>query len=125
MTIGQAASSLGVSEKTIRRRIKSGFLQADLVGDPPHYEIDFQGLHGGQDIPGQRVDSNGHKASEGVDKGRSDAYPDLMRILRDQLQEKDRQIKELHILLQGAHEQTSRMLTDGGGRRQRWWWPFG
>ena len=40
MTIGEAASSLGVSEKTIRRRIKKGVIRAGLSGSPPMYKLD-------------------------------------------------------------------------------------
>ncbi len=49
----------------------------------------------------------------------------IVETLKGQLQEKDRQIKELHILLQGAQEQTIRMLNAGNGHQKRWWWPFG
>ena len=112
VTITQAASTLSVSEKTVRRRIKNGTLPAELVGDPPRYEIDPEALDSVQDESTQRVD-NGH----------DNVYP-LVQILQEQLQEKDRQIKELHILLQGAQEQTSRMLVSGNGHRKHWWWPF-
>jgi len=114
VSIVQAASTLGVSEKTIRRRIKSGSLRAELVGDPRRYEIDPADLDSVQEESTPRMDSD-----------QDTVYPALIQILREQLQEKDRQIKELHILLQGAHEQAGRMLTAGNGHRRRWWWPFG
>lgn len=114
MTIAQAASTLGVSEKTIRRRVKNGSLPAQLVGEPPHYEIAPEDLGIVQEESTPPVD---------VDQGALEYA--LIETLKAQLQEKDRQIKELHILLQGAQEQTSRMLDAGNGHHRRWWWPFG
>ena len=114
MTISQAASTLGVSEKTIRRWIKSGSLRARLVGEPPRYEIDPEDL-----------DNVHAKSTQEVGNGRDGVYPALIGMLQEQLHEKDRQIKELNILLQGAQDQTSRMLTSGNTERKRWWWPFG
>lgn len=117
ISIVQAASTLGVSEKTIRRRIKRGLIRAQLVGEPPRYEIEDE-----------EVDTVQVTSNQGEDNGEGDGidnvYPGWVDVLREQLQEKDRQIKELHILLQGAHEQTGRML-ESGRTKQRKWWPFG
>ncbi len=114
MTIAQAASTLGVSEKTVRRRVKNGSLPAQLVGDPPHYEIapEDLGIVQEESTPPIDVDQDALEYA-------------LIEALKAQLQEKDRQIKELHILLQGAQEQASRMLNAGNGHHRRWWWPFG
>ncbi len=177
VTVAQAASTMGVSEKTIRRRIKSGALQAQLVGDPAHYEIDTalqdigqdtsthragetngaaaNGGHRldiGQDTSTQRAEkaadpavNGGHRqdngqdtstpwtdetagpAAEGgqpVDNGKQDVYQEMIGTLTSQLVEKDRQINELHILLQMAQEQAGRALA-APRRARRWWWPFG
>ena len=113
ITIAQAASTLNVSEKTIRRRIKNGVIQAALVGNPARYEIAADELGSGQNESARKTD-NGH----------NNVYPNLAHMLQEQLQEKDRQIKELHILLQSAQEQTSRMLVVGNGNQKHWWWPF-
>ena len=113
ITIAQAASTLNVSEKTIRRRIKNGVIQAALVGNPARYEIAADELDSGQNGSTQKTDN-----------GYDNVYPNLSQMLQEQLQEKDRQIKELHILLQSAQEQASRMLVVGNGNQKHWWWPF-
>ena len=126
MTIGQAATTLGVSEKTIRRRIKKGLLEARLVGEPPHYEIDESIIGGGEEVSRQ-TDEYVQPRKETIDPTAlgSRGYEDLVDMLKKQLSEKDGQIKELHILLQAAQEQTGRILTAGVQGKRRWWWPFG
>ncbi|MQF65079.1 hypothetical protein FIM04_03040 [SAR202 cluster bacterium AC-409-J13_OGT_754m] len=142
MTIGQTAATLGVSEKTIRRRIKKGLLNAKLVGEPPHYEIEASEIGFNEELSSQSDDfvqpvsdpeglsSQSDEFVQPVSDPSGDTtqnkdYRDLLDMLKEQLSEKDGQIKELHILLQAAQEQAGRILTAGGERRRRWWWPFG
>ncbi len=115
-SIAQAAAQLGVHPTTIRRQIRAGKLPAELVDgqwtihDDAIAEAMEQGQHSKQDA---RDDNSG-------------AYQMLIPVLERQLEEKDRQIRELHVLLQAAQEQTQRMLSTGStpGPRRRWWWPF-
>ena len=126
MTIGQAATTLGVSEKTIRRRIKKGLLEARLVGEPPHYEID-ESIIGVREEVSSQPEGDDRPVKEAIDQTTFGVrgYEDLVDMLKKQLSEKDGQIKELHILLQAAQEQTGRILTAGVQGRRRRWWPFG
>ena len=125
MTIGQTAATLGVSEKTIRRRIKKGLLNAKLVGEPPHYEIEASEIGFNEELSSQNDDFVQPVSDPSGDTTQNKDYRDLLDMLKEQLSEKDGQIKELHILLQAAQEQAGRILTAGGQRRRRWWWPFG
>ena len=124
MTIGQAATTLGVSEKTVRRRIKRGLLNAKLMGDPPHYEIEPVEIGIDEDLSSQKDQSVQAVMDHGHATGYNIAYQDLIDMLKEQLTEKDGQIKELHILLQGAQEQAGRMLTARVQKKRNWWWPF-
>jgi len=121
MTITQAASTLGVSEKTIRRRIKSASIHARMVGDPPHYEIEPADLGIIEEPQGKRNDTNQTNHTS----PKPSVNDTLIETFKEQLYEKDRQIKELHILLQGAQEQAQHMLNGRTVDHRRWWWPFG
>ena len=122
MTIGEAASSLGVSEKTIRRRIKKGVIRAVLSGSPPMYKLDDEEI--------ERLGLRDNLSFKAKDKEnqpeetRQNTHDEMTTMLMEQIREKDRQIKELHILLQGSQEQHKRMLTETKGARGPWWWPF-
>jgi hypothetical protein len=59
-----------------------------------------------------------------TEEARQNSHDEVTKILMEQIREKDRQIKELHILLQGSQEQHKRMLTETKASRGPWWWPF-
>lgn len=116
MDIRTASIKAGVSERTIRRMIKAGTIKATLVGSGPHrhWEIDEE-----------EVAKIGKPEPEVMD-GLVASLNATIAMLKEQLDQKDRQIRELHVLLQQAQEQAARMLPPGNGheRRRRWWWPF-
>jgi excisionase family DNA binding protein len=108
-TIAEAANALRVSEKTVRRRIKDGSLPAQLVGEPPRYEI----------AP-EVVADLASSLSAGKDAWSGEAATMLGELMDSlqlqlkekdrQLEEKDRQIRELHVLLQTSQEHLSRAM---------------
>jgi len=121
-TIDQAARALGVSEKTIYRRIKSGQLQATLEGTPPteHWMIEPVAEIKQAVVPDDFPDKNGVEGKH---------QETLIRLLKEQLQEKDRQISELHILLRESQGQMKLLLPQTTIEHQklqkkRRWWPF-
>lgn len=122
MTIGETASSLGVSEKTIRRRIKKGVIRAVLSGSPAMYMIQDEEIErlGLSDIRSSKPSDKQKRAEKIVHEGSDE----LTKLLVEQIKEKDRQIKELHILLQGSQEQHKKILSETKISRRLWWWPF-
>jgi excisionase family DNA binding protein len=96
-TLSEAAEALGVSDKTIRRRIRSGQIKAKME----HGQWFVEQLDIGETTV--RQVSNG------------------LELLRKQLEEKDRQIAELHVLLRQAQEQTQRLLPMPS--KKHWWNP--
>lgn len=122
MTIGETASRLGVSEKTIRRRIKKGVIRAVLSGSPPMYRIHDEEIEklGLSDVPSSKPSDQGKRAKEAD----HEEHDEVTKLLMEQIREKDRQIKELHILLQGSQEQHKRILAEAKTSRGPWWWPF-
>jgi len=96
-TIGETAKKLGVSEKTIRRRIKCGELKARM--ESGRWMVEWMDVGN---------EESSHVSSE-------------LEVLRKQLEEKDRQIAELHVLLRQAQEQWQRFLPMPSKRQ--WWNP--
>ena len=113
-SIAQAAAKLGVHPTTIRRQIRSGKLPAKMV--------DGQWIiH--DDTIAQATDQS-NRPKQGTLDGDGGAYQAILAVLEHQLEEKDRQIRELHVLLQSAQEQTQRMISKPTPRWLPRWWPF-
>jgi len=91
ISISEAAAALGVSEKTIRRRIKAGLLQASRVPAAGgfEYRIDSDALARVPSVPS--TVKRGH-----VDQGDGELVTlAAMDMMRAELAEKERQIAEL------------------------------
>ena len=105
---------MGVHPTTIRRQIRSGRLPAELV--------DGQWIIHDDTIA--QATEQSHRPNQGVLDGHGGAYQAVVVVLERQLEEKDRQIRELHVLLQSAQEQTQRMISKPTPRWLPRWWPF-
>ena len=118
VTNREAATILRISPSTIRRKISEGALKAQerLTG---------QGLTCFVDLPEQSgaalpvtflAKTDGYQELHGCRQGYSKEMVDCLRrqvrTLTEQLTAKDRQIEQLHVLLQQA--------TLAGSRRSRW-----
>jgi excisionase family DNA binding protein len=110
LTIGEAAERLRVSEQTIRRRIRSGELQATQVNSPGG----FQWMVDLPDSP--TVDNpspDNQSLRELVDELRA-----RVAAQDTELESRRREVQELHVLLQ----QVQAALPDP--RNNRPWWRF-
>ena len=117
LSIPEAVHTLGLSQDTIRKRLRSGDLQGQKVkgaggfrwevfvaDDPTVKGVTQDGDHANVTDDG----NNGDHANDGNDNA-------LVEILREELVEKNRQISELHRLL----AQTALNAAPG-----RPWWKF-
>jgi excisionase family DNA binding protein len=108
-TIAEAANTLRVSEKTVRRRIKDGSLPAQLVGEPPRYQIPPDVIADlATSLPAGRDPWSGEAANMLAEL--MDSLQLQLKEKDRQLDEKDRQIRELHVLLQTSQEHLSRTM---------------
>ena len=126
-TVTEAARTLGISEKTVRRHIKSGQLKAWMENGQWLIERAGKGRTEGrhrvdsdQTMGRQRVDTGERAARQASSADRSTLQATI-GLLKQQLEEKDRQIGELHVLLREAQGQIQKMLPMPS--RRHWWNP--
>ena len=108
-TIAEAARLLQVSERTIRRRLHNGELKGSQVSNPGGFAWMVEVP---EDLPGVSPDH----AEKAATMALIDRMADQIKSQQEQLAAKDRQIEQLHVLLQQAQA----ALPDP--RRGRPWW---
>jgi excisionase family DNA binding protein len=94
-TIAEAARLLQVSERTIRRRLHNGELKGSQVSNPGGFAWLVEVP---EDLPGVSPDQEGKVGTTAL----IDRMADQIKSQQEQLAAKDRQIEQLHVLLQQA-----------------------
>jgi excisionase family DNA binding protein len=117
LTIAEAAQRLGVSTDTIHRRLKKGQLTGHQQTTPQGFtwliEIPVESRNTENGIPA------GAPADAPVSAGELQRLEQIIELLQDQVQAKDQQIKELHVLLQQAQA-----ALPAPRENHRSWWRF-
>ncbi len=119
LTVQQAAAACGVSERTIRRRIKEGSLAAEKIPTAQGYEWRVH-LDGAARPPGKpsrrvddnRVDSRTAPAANGVDRMAEEISAALVRALElvERLQRENLELAGRVGFLQGKLQETQAQL---------------
>jgi len=117
VSIDEAARLLGVSQDTIRRRIRNGEISAHQVSRP-------QGYTWRVELPDERADEEAAQVVDAVSTELVGSLRDTIKRqdetithLKGQLEVKDKQIGEVHVLLQ----QTQAALPAPKENHQSWW----
>ena len=117
-SVNETASLLGLSEKTIRRRIKSGTITFKKVGREYQIYIPTEDLPiqdetiskvRGEKIPSSKPGTKKEHSEETAQEDQS-----LLSVLIKQLDEKDKLIKELNERIREAHILASGRLLENG-----------
>jgi hypothetical protein len=108
VTITEAARRLGISERTVRRRLHNGDLPGRQLAIP-------QGFVWTVEMPD---DTPNGQANDKATDWEPEALRELVEVLKDQIETKDQQIKELHVLLQQAQAALP------APSENRSWWRF-
>jgi len=124
MDLREASQQTGLNERTLRRLIKEGKLEATMVGAGPnhHWEISPEALEG-LGRTGQADDSSPENARAVPGQKPEQQVCANCQWLRGQVGEMHREIEQLHILLGKSLEQGQRVLP--APQPRRWWWPWG
>jgi len=118
VSIGDAATRLGISPDTVRRRIGKGILTG-------HQEPTAQGFRWMIELPEPEQETNGHRDSGSLENLVASSLENLVVTLQaqisaqaDELEARRREVSELHVLLQTAQ---AALPAPKEGRR---WWRF-
>lgn len=104
LTIKEAAERLGISEVTIRRRLRTGLLKGYQESPPTgKWMIEVPDDVSGQDSPATPV-ANDDATPELVETLRDtiQRQDEVIDLLKHQLETREREVQELHVLLQRA-----------------------
>jgi len=105
-TIAEAALTLGLSNDTIRRRIKTGEIGAQLINGRYNVELPKAATTAGTEAPGLPWEKLVTTLEGDIEE------------LRRQLEAREREVQELHVLLQTA--QTA-LTAPKEGINSAWW----
>lgn len=113
VTIQEAANTLGIAESTVRRRIRNGELEGQQMPTPQGYTwlVELP-----EDVAIEKESEQSLVGESGLLRELVDSLRSHMDGLESQLGTKDRQIEQLHVLLQ----QVQAALPPPRGDR-RWW----
>lgn len=113
VTIQEAANTLGIAESTVRRRIRNGELEGQQMPTPQGYTwlVDLP-----EDLAIEKESEQPMVGESGLMRELVDSLRSHMNGLENQLGTKDRQIEQLHVLLQ----QVQAALPPPRGARP-WW----
>lgn len=113
VTIQEAANTLGIAESTVRRRIRNGELEGQQMPTPQGYTwlVELP-----EDLAVERENDRHLAGESALMRELVDSLRSHMEGLENQLGTKDRQIEQLHVLLQ----QVQAALPPPRGDRP-WW----
>jgi len=97
VTIQEAANTLGIAESTVRRRIRNGELEGQQMPTPQGYTwlVDLP-----ENLKIEKENDQSLVGESGLLRELVDSLRSHMDGLENQLGTKDRQIEQLHVLLQ-------------------------
>lgn len=124
VTVPEAARRLGLTEDTVKRRLRKGELQGERRSRPQGYtwmvelleeEVDPDST-GPDTMSSQGDDTVNHQVSNGEVR----RLEDMVTMLQHQLEVREREVQQLHVLLQQAQA----ALPAPKENHQSSWWRF-
>ena len=124
VTVPEAARRLGVTEDTVKRRLRKGELQGERKARPQGYtwmvELPDEESETDSTVTGTVSSSGDDTVDHRVSNGEIRRLEEMVSILQHQLEVREREVQELHVLLQQAQAALS-APRDSRPWWQRWW----
>jgi hypothetical protein len=117
--LATAATRLGLTAETIRKRLQRGKIKG-FKADDGAWRVTLDRVDSKQDSPGQAAGQEQDKPGQD-DSALVQALREDVQFLRSQLQARDEEIRRVHVLLQQEQQQV-RALADQREQAQRPWW---
>jgi hypothetical protein len=119
VTVPEAARRLGVTEDTVKRRLRKGELQGERKARPQGYTWMVE-LPDEESETGTVTDTvsppDDDTVNHRVNSGETRRLEEMVSMLQHQLEVREREVQELHVLLQQAQAALS------APRDSRPWW---
>ena len=114
VSISEAARNLGISERTVRRRLHSGELSGSQVATPQGFVWTIAMPDA---MPEGMTNGNVSEGEIAAIRELLEAYKDEVGTLKEELEQKNTQIGQLHVLVQQAQA----ALPAPTENRRSWW----
>jgi len=115
--LATAATSLGLTAETVRKRLQRGKIKGFKTPDGT-WRVVLDRVDSKQDKPGQVAGQEQDKPGQD-DAPLVAALRDEVHFLRSQLQARDEEIRRVHVLLQQEQQQVKALADQR--ERQPWW----
>jgi hypothetical protein len=120
VTVPEAARRLGVTEDTVKRRLRKGELQGERKARPQGYtwmvELPDEESETDSTVTGTVSSPGDDTVDHRVSNGEIRRLEEMVSMLQHQLEVREREVQELHVLLQQAQAALS------APRDSRPWW---
>ncbi len=106
VTVPEAARRLGVTEDTVKRRLRKGELQGERKARPQGYtwmvELPDEESETESTVTGTVSPPDDDTVNHQVNNGETRRLEEMVSMLQHQLEVREREVQELHVLLQQA-----------------------
>jgi transposase-like protein len=120
VTVPEAARRLGVTEDTVKRRLRKGELQGERKARPQGYtwmvELPDEESETDSTVTGTVSSSGDDTVDHRVSNGEIRRLEEMVSMLQHQLEVREREVQELHVLLQQAQA-----ALPAARDNRRWW----
>jgi chromosome segregation ATPase len=123
VTVPEAARRLGITEDTVKRRLRKGELQGERKARPQGYiwmvELSEEEVDPDSTVTGTTSSHGEDSENHQVSNGEVRRLEEMVSMLQHQLEVREREVQQLHVLLQQAQA-----ALPAPRENARSWWRF-